>query len=60
MVLHRDSLRVRAIVEEATMTPNQAAGANGEERRSATRSNRGPVAALPAMAQLFRSATPGV
>lgn len=38
-------------------TPNQAAGANVGERRSAACCNRGSVAALPAMAQLFRSTT---
>jgi hypothetical protein len=37
-------------------TPNQAAGANVGERRSAACSNRKSLAALPAMAQLFRSA----
>jgi hypothetical protein len=34
--------------------PNQAAGANVGERRSAAYSNGRPVAALPTMAQLFR------
>jgi hypothetical protein len=37
-------------------SPNQGAGANGGKRRSGACCNRAPLAALLAMAQLFRSA----
>ena len=52
--------RVNPVKEAWEGSPNQAAGANVGERRSAVCSNRASLAALPAMAQLGRSARKAV